>query len=826
MLTDTTVPHLAFLAGGGRAGALIRALDPAASPFGSPERWPQSLRSVVGLMLGSKFPMFLAWGPELRMLYNDAYAEILGAKHPASLAAPMRQVWAEIWPDLADLVEAALSGEATYRDNLPLVMNRHGAPEETWFTFSYSPMRDENGAVAGMFCACQETTATVVASRRQAEEVRTRVLVEAILRERENELRMLADAMPVLVAYMDRDLVYQFVNRVYEDWFARPRAEIQGRPVREIVGEAAFSAVESWFDRALAGERVTFDQHMPYEDSPPRHIRVEYVPRLRPDGRVEGIYSLVQDITEAKRAEAALRELNETLERRVAEALAERKLLADIVDGTDMLVQVIDLNYRWLAINRAAAEAFSRIFEVPLPQAGDGMLDVLSERLEDQAAVRALWSRALAGEEFTDTSRFGDPPRDYEMRFRPLRNERGVIVGAYQLVHDVTERLSEQARLREAEAALVQVQKMEAIGQLTGGIAHDFNNLLGAVVSGLDLIRRKADDPERVRLLAGHSLEAAERGARLTGQLLAFSRAQRMELKPLVVNHLVEGMRDLLGRTLGPMVRLVFDLDGGDAPVLSDPIQLEMAVLNLAINARDAMEGGGQLTIGSRLADIKDDPELKPGAYVDLFVTDTGPGMPPEIASRAFDPFFTTKGVGRGTGLGLSQVYGIARQAGGTARIESVPGRGATVRLLLPRTELPVAAAGPALPDDDASAAPPATVLVVDDDEDLRRMLVASLDAIGYRVLAAPDGPSGLDLIKRHEPDLVILDFAMPGMNGAEVARRIRAERPHLPIVFASGYSDTAAIEAATGPATTLLRKPFRIDDLQAVLANALAGAG
>jgi signal transduction histidine kinase len=211
---------------------------------------------------------------------------------------------------------------------------------------------------------------------------------------------------------------------------------------------------------------------------------------------------------------------------------------------------------------------------------------------------------------------------------------------------------------------------MEAVGQLTGGIAHDFNNLLGAVVGSLDLIRRKPADTDRVRRYAEAGLQAAERGAKLTGQLLAFSRAQRIEQKPVVLSHLVAGMRDMLDRTLGPLVRVNLELDG-DGSVLSDPTQLEMAVLNLAINARDAMPEGGELTIATSVRHVGADPELSAGEYVVLSVVDTGSGMSAETAERAFDPFYTTKGVGKGTGLGLSQVYGVAKQTGGTVRLET-----------------------------------------------------------------------------------------------------------------------------------------------------------
>jgi len=375
-----------------------------------------------------------------------------------------------------------------------------------------------------------------------------------------------------------------------------------------------------------------------------------------------------------------------------------------------------------------------------------------------------------------------------------------------------------------AEEALRQSQKMEAIGQLTGGIAHDFNNLLQAVHGALDLIRRKPGDEARVRRWAEGGLQAAERGAKLTSQLLAFSRFQRLELRPLIVSDLLQNLRDLLTRTLGPTVTLQFDLDTQRIPILADATQLELAVLNLAINARDAMPEGGTLTIITRPRTVAGDLELEAGEYLELSVADTGSGMPPEVIARAFDPFFTTKGVGKGTGLGLSQVYGIARQAGGSVRIESELGAGTRVVLVLRRVDGEVAA--PLEPH--AMAIPVAasgdlTVLVVDDDPDVRQFLCASLDGLGYRVVQSADGAEGLALLDAERPDLLLVDFAMPGMNGAEVAAEARRRRPNLPIIVASGYADTAALDAAIiGPAR-MLHKPFSLAELAQAVEAALA---
>lgn len=345
-----------------------------------------------------------------------------------------------------------------------------------------------------------------------------------------------------------------------------------------------------------------------------------------------------------------------------------------------------------------------------------------------------------------------------------------------------------------------------------------FTNKMGPVGS-FDLIRRKPTDLDRVSRYAEAGLQAAERGAKLTAQLLAFSRAQRIETKPVIVSNLVRGMSDLLNRTLGPMVQLSLDLHA-DGTVLSDPTQLEMAILNLAINARDAMPEGGELTICTRPFRIQNDPELEPGDYIELAVRDTGVGMTTDVAARAFDPFFTTKEVGKGTGLGLSQVYGISRQAGGTVRIESRPASGTTVRIYLRKTA--AVDEVPKIEELDAEQlGRSARVLIIDDDPDLRCVLTASLEALGCEVVEAADGQSGLILFDQVSPDLIIIDFAMPGMNGAEVAKTVRERRPDVPIVFASGYAETEKIESAAGNAI-LLRKPFRLNELQAVLADVL----
>jgi PAS domain S-box-containing protein len=379
--------------------------------------------------------------------------------------------------------------------------------------------------------------------------------------------------------------------------------------------------------------------------------------------------------------------------------------------------------------------------------------------------------------------------------------------------------IAEASERERAEARLRQSQKMEAVGQLTGGIAHDFNNLLTAISGNLELIQARTKE-ERTARLAANAATAVERGAKLTGQLLAFSRTQRLALRPVDVNAAIDAMQDLLVRSLGPTIDIEAHLDTTIGLAVADANQLELAILNLAINARDAMPEGGTLHIAtSEAVDPADD--LPPGRYVIVSVTDTGTGMPPEVLDRALEPFYTTKPVGKGTGLGLSQVYGIARQSGGTVRIESAMGEGTTVRVLLP------SAGAAAVRDDAAAEHQPLIngrrelVLVVDDDPDVRRLLVNGLEALGYRVAEAAHGRAGVDALERATPDLMIVDYAMPGMTGAEVAAAALRRHPGLPIMFATGYADTAAL---AGELTSLpvLRKPFQLAELAKAVADAL----
>ena len=417
-----------------------------------------------------------------------------------------------------------------------------------------------------------------------------------------------------------------------------------------------------------------------------------------------------------------------------------------------------------------------------LNSGADSYLVQPAEPLELVAAVRAM----LRIRKAEDDMRAMNASLEQRVKDRLAELEAANL----KLKHEM-----EQRQL--AETALVQSQKMEAVGQLTGGLAHDFNNLLTAVVGNLDLIRLRATDPRVVRQ-AENAFKAAERGSKLTAQLLAFSRTQKLETAPVDLAQLLAGMSQMVNQTLGAEVAVETKISDGLPHVLADANQLELAILNLSINARDAMPNGGTLTISAQ----SDPSDVE---RVIVCVADNGTGMPPEVAARAFDPFFTTKPAGKGTGLGLSQVYGIVRQLGGDVTIDSTPGKGTRINIVLRNAHAASERENAVVPEVPRGSE---TILIVDDDADVREVMSVVLSDLGYQVMEAANGDAALNILKAGRPDLMVLDFGMPGSNGAEVAISAKQVIDDLRFLFVSGYSDTSAIERAVGQ-TSLLHKPF-----------------
>ncbi|MBP1804945.1 PAS domain S-box protein [Rubellimicrobium aerolatum] len=777
---------------------------------------------------------------------------------------------------------------------------------------------------------------------------------EARLRAEEERLRLLADALPMLMSLVDREGRYRFVNRAYEDWFGRARDDVLGRTMEEVLGAEAFGLRRHHAEAALRGEARRFEAATPRADGGGEETEVHYLPRRAADGAWDGFYVLVADISERKAAERALREAREAAER---DATRTAAILGQLAEG----VVVTDTGGRIAFVNEAAARihgvarlgvgpedysATYRLFtedgapypgeELPLARAAlrgeaaeearwrirrpdgrevravgsarpirlpDGTrigavltlrddtaragaeeeLRRLNRDLEAEVAQRTAerdriwqnsnelmavfgldgtrrainpaWARTLGHDEetlrrtpFLDLTRPEDRPRLLRalarlrrgQRIADLENRLRHADGSWRTVswtgvpgdgvfHAIGRDVTGQ---RQAEEQLRQAQKMEAVGQLTGGIAHDFNNLLAGIVGSLDLLgtRLRQGRTDGLGRYVEAAMGSAQRAAALTHRLLAFARRQPLDPRPVDANALLSGMEDLLRRTLGPAIALELDRAEGLWRTLCDPVQLESALLNLCINARDAMPGGGRLRVGTRNVLLGEgEGDAGPGAFVAVEVADTGLGMAPEVVARAFEPFFTTKPLGQGSGLGLSMVYGFARQSEGLVRVESQEGRGTTVTLLLPRIQdaaerggAPpggmepggVEMRGPEIP----AARRGGTALVVDDEPVVRALVAEVLRERDFAVLEAGDGPAALELLgPGRRFDLLVTDLGLPGLDGRQLADRAREGRPDLKVLFITGYAE-GAIRAGgfLRPGMAMLTKPFAVEALAA----------
>lgn len=405
-----------------------------------------------------------------------------------------------------------------------------------------------------------------------------------------------------------------------------------------------------------------------------------------------------------------------------------------------------------------------------------------------------------------------------------IRDQHGTLLGFAKITRDISEKRTAQIELARAREELFQAQKLEAIGQLTGGVAHDFNNLLMAILGSLQMLQKRLPDDPQITPLVINAIRGAERGAALTQRLLAFARRQELDVRPVDVRDLVEGMVELARRSLPPDIAIEIECETGLPAVLTDGNQLETALLNLIVNARDAMPNGGLIRILARPRHVlQREGQLEPGLYVELSVIDDGEGMDAETLARAPTPFFTTKGIGKGTGLGLSMVQGLTEQSGGALRLTSLPGFGTTVTLLMPAQAGAVQAAtrtedAMTTMQDKPQAGRPLTVLAVDDDALVLMNTGLMLEDLGHTVIEAYNGVDALAIVESgQEIDVVITDHSMPRMTGAELAGRIRQIRPHLPIVLATGYAELPSGDGANLPR---LPKPFSQQQLGEVLAS------
>ncbi len=906
----------AFLATAGPLGALIAATDWTATPIGPPASWPVAIRVVLATMLDSPQPMFLCWGPALSFFFNAAYAPFLGARRDRAMGRPFAEVWPDVWHDVEPIVAKALAGRGSRFEDMPLTMTRNGFEEQTWWSFTYMPLRDEHGAVVGMLCTTIDTTEKVLLGRRAQ-------------REREQQKQMLQQ-MPGFAALLcEREHRFEYANDAFQR-LAGGRALI-GRTVREAFPELAGQGFHELLDEVYRTGEPFVSQAMRVEldNDAPRFIDLLYHPMRDDAGAVTGIFAGGYDVTDRIGAERELRGLNNDLEREVIARTQARgqtwrvtpDLLAVLGDDTHFA----DVNPAWTTtLGWTASELKSRPFVsfvhpddvgaterayaavrrgepvlrfenryrckdgrycwlswVAVPEGGKyyctardttaqkaaeqerDRLWALSEDMLARAdygggmvAVNPAWTKVLGYSEHQLLTRpyaeiihpdnvgvtiaalqsMGETglPTRFENRILASNGEWKPIGwtvspepdGTHFIAvgRDLADDKAREQTLLQTQADLRQAQKMEAVGQLTGGIAHDFNNLLAAMSLSLQMLSRRTalGQYDVVEKYVGLTQTAVKRAASLTQRLLAFSRRQTLDPKPLDVNRLAAGMEELIRRTVGPSVHLEVVGAGGLWPVNVDGPQLESSLLNLCINARDAMlPDGGNLTIETANKWLDDraarERELTPGQYVSVCVSDTGAGMSPEIAARAFDPFFTTKPIGQGTGLGLSMVYGFVRQSGGQVRIYSEAGQGTTMSMYFPRHLGEAVVAEPEPGDEPLTAGDGQVVLLIDDESTIRSVVAEMLAESGYQVLQAEDGPSGLKLLAAaRRIDLLITDVGLPGgMNGRQVADAARVARPDMNVLFITGYAENAAVgNGHLDPGMQVLTKPFDMTTL------------
>jgi PAS domain S-box-containing protein len=781
----------------------VAAFDWAATPLGGSEGWSDALKLGVAMILASGFPMAIRWGPELVLIYNDAYRPILGDKHPGALGKPLSEVWTEIYEELGPLSQAILRGEraAYFAEDQKWTVQRHGdRREEAHFTISYSPIPDKAAphGIGGVSTTVVETTEWV----RNEEALRAlNQTLGARVAERTRERDRIWQVSEDLLGVSNFDGYFTSINPAWTTLLGWSEDEIKRIHVSQL--RHPDDAAHSVAGRARLADGVpTVRMENRFRHKDGSWCWISWTMTAE-DGV---IYVIGRHITAEKEAAKALRE-------------SERQFRQLVAGATDYALFRLDPNGVVSSWNEGAQRVtgYSR----------DEMVGQPVSRLyteADRAAglpQRALEAARRAGTYETEGWRVRKDGTSFyaSVTMGAIRDDAGAPIGFAKVTRDITERREAQAALQGAQEQLAQSQKLEALGQLTGGVAHDFNNLLMVVGGNAQALRQRLSDPRDLRALDAIELAAA-RGANLTRQLLSFSRRQSLNPEVVDLAERIAAFRDVLMSSARGDIELVIDIARGCWPVAVDIAEFQLALLNIVINARDAMPDGGTITLTGRNVVLgpHDTPDPLHGEFVALGVADSGAGIPPHVLPKLFEPFFTTKP--EGTGLGLSQVYGFTRQSGGTVTVESRLGHGTIVTIYLPRSA-PQPDARPPGRDSVDTAPAERAVLLVEDNPDVREVAAGLLERLGYRVNSVDSALAALKALAAGTAvDVVFSDLVMPGeMDGLGLARRLREEYPEIPVLLTSGYAKAGS---AAGEGFTVLRKPYRIDELSRALSDVI----
>lgn len=795
-----------FLNGGGQTAELIRTIPWDRTALGPIASWPEVLKTTVGAILRSPVAIVTLWGEDGFMIYNDAYSGFAGARHPQLLGSKVREGWPEVADFNDNVMKVVMRGETLSYVEQALTLHRSGTPERVWMNLDYSPIIKENGDIVGVLAVVVETT--------------VKVKTEAALRESEAKFRTFAQAMPhhVWTAPANGRLDW-FNQRVY-DYSGAREGELDGEAWASIIHPDDIpTVVERWSASLAAGTEYEVEFRIRRRDSVYRWHLVRGVPMRNEHGEVVRWIGSNTDIEDQKATAQALVSLNATLEEQISVRTAERDRIWRL--SKDIML-IADFNATLTAVSPAFTSTLGwREQDV----VGTSFLDLVHPD-DVQPTIEQVSSLGSGAHVFR-----------FENRYRRIDGTYCTLswtaVPDAQFIHaigrDITAQLQNAETMRQTEAALQQAQKMETIGKLTGGVAHDFNNLLQVISGNLQLMAADVIAMPAVRRRVDNALASVERGAKLASSLLSFARKQPLEPKVIKVGRLISGIEDMLRRSLGEEVDMETVVSGGLWSTSVDIAQLENAILNLAINARDAMDGRGKLTIevNNALLDTAycaSHPDVAPGQYVAIAVTDTGSGMTSDVMRQAFEPFFSTKAEGKGTGLGLSMVYGLVKQSGGHIKIYSEIGEGTTIKLYLPRSR-----------DAEDSYVPletqpvvggSETVLVVEDDDAVRATAVDILTTLGYRVLKANDASAALTVIDSGvHIDLLFTDVVMPGsLRSPELARKAKERLPALAVLFTSGYTENAIVHGGRlDRGVELIGKPYTTESLARKIRHVLA---